>query len=297
MQIIQLDTQTSPYFANLTFPEYRHLLTEYDAAQYTALGALTDDGLPIGLILVGNSTQATMPHEILSIYVDDEYRNQGVATKMLTNLRELVSTMDVDFVKGDYPDDLPDVMMLEAAFASGGFVRSKNELLTLRGAIRIGMELVPNVIDLPEGMVFRDWASRTPNDDQQIIAYLENHEDTGAHNPFYNVGVPVHDATSILLCHGEQVLGWMVTHEIEVDAIRYSRLFIAPDWRKQRLGVRCFFESMRRHYAHNPDSDAIFAVESYNTPMLAVIEYFKGHEVAHFSRVKRMFWRKAGEKK
>lgn len=290
MFIIELTSDISSFFENLTFPNYAHLLNNFDATNYIAIGALTEDNLPIGLILVGNSNINNAPHEILSIYVDDDYRNQHVATQMLTHLVTHLYENNLSRIKADYPDDLPDIDALEKAFINSGFAQSSFQILTVRGSIRTGMTLVPDIIDLPDGVLFRDWVEKTTDHEEQIMAYVHNYETTGAHYPFYQFGIPIHDATSVLLCYDDRIIGWMVNHEVEANAVRYSRLFIAPDWRKQRLGIRCFFEAMRRHYAYNPDSDAIFAVNSQNTPMLAVVEYFKSHPDAHFSKVKRMFW-------
>ena len=55
--------------------------------------------------------------------------------------------------------------------------------------------------------------------------------------------------TAVGLRYKSQVIGWMVTHRISPQTIRFTSLFVSPDLRNKNLGVRVLASALARYAA------------------------------------------------
>lgn len=288
---LNLDDEHAPFFVGLTFPNYAGVLENFDATQHLAVGAANDAGEPIGLVLAALPVREDETIVLLSLFVDEDYRNQGIGSQLIQQLQQTAHTHQHPFITGDFPHTLADVKALMRVFEKNDFNRAPDELYTVSGTIAVGMALIPPLGDLPDGFSFFDWADLSDEDSQHVFDYAREADSNGWLNPYSAGGLPVHEPTSVGLRDAKgQVVGWMVNHLVRAGVIRYTRLFLDPALRQQYLGVHCIAEAMRRHHALDPDSTAVFAAESDNQPMLRVINYFKDTTDVTFTRYITATW-------
>lgn len=290
LNYIVLDAETAPYFEGLTFPNYRPLFQSFPVETHFAIGAANDEGEAIALIFGIWSDHPERPNQILSLYVDETYRGQGIATTLLLKVQDATVERNHPYLTGEYGNDLADLRALERVLQKCEFGSSPDDLITVTGPICAAAQLIPTPPTPPASLELVNWAELTQEDIEQILAFAADKEHNGWLNPFINVGLTIHEPTSFVLRYQSKVAGWIQNHEIREGVIRYSRLFVDLEQRGQKFSTHLFYKSLNLHCQLYPDGTSIFAAKSTNTPMLTVINYFSYHPDAQVVRYKTALW-------
>jgi GNAT superfamily N-acetyltransferase len=88
MLIEELHSFQRPAFAAFTFPYYQALLLTPALASRSVCAGVSRDGRPVGLAMIEN--QARDNGNLRSIWIEPEYRRQGIAKQLLQRAEEMV---------------------------------------------------------------------------------------------------------------------------------------------------------------------------------------------------------------
>jgi hypothetical protein len=99
-------------------------------------------------------------------------------------------------------------------------------------------------ISIPEKFKIKRWNDLTDQEIENLIIYADQKA------PFYihPFGLdPVEKTNSLVLFFNETVAGWMVTHRIDSQEIRYSALYLNEEYRDSMLWLKLLSESLFIH--------------------------------------------------
>lgn len=280
MQFSPLDEQTAPYFVHLTFPEYAKILTAFDAETHIAVGAATEGGEPIALVLA-----AIVEHNkavLLSIFTEHDHRQQGIATSLLQQVDDVLHKRNISEIKAYFLKKPHSFHTLVQLFGNCGWMKPKEHLHVVSGPIRNGMALrYLSNRPLPNGTEVFLWRDLRPDDAEAYQQLTMNREQNDLFlSPFREMGVPIHEETSVGLRINGQLVGWMINHYVNdtPPTVRYSRLYIAPQHRKTRNFMHILGNAMQRHLAWEESkgliSHALFSGYSGNPTMIKLAQLF-----------------------
>ncbi|MEM8960966.1 MAG: GNAT family N-acetyltransferase [Acidobacteriota bacterium] len=217
-----------PALHALTFPRYRPLLDQ--ASRDTIILVARVPFRSIGLALV------TLPPDrseakLMSIAVDADYRRRGVATALLTRLADELRALGVPRMHGIFRTGTPSTEAIESLLATCAWSPPRDRLWLFKAHLQ-SVEGEWLYLDPPKGCRFFPWRELTSSQRQQVEALGLDDIET----PFYEEAI-VEPANSVGLVRGDdEVVGWMVTHRVMPDMIRYSRLWLHPSLRGQAAG-------------------------------------------------------------
>lgn len=76
---------------------------------------------------------------------------------------------------------------------------------------------------------------------------------------------------SLGLRYRGRLIGWMVTHRVAADTIRYSTLFVAERFRARARGISLLSAAIQRQIV-SPVTNYTFAVAAENAAMLRFVQ-------------------------
>lgn len=287
---LKLDKETAPYFDVLTFPDYRPALQDFDETVHVAYGAATTDGEPIALVLA-----VMFPDEpiarILSIFTDPDHRNQGIATRLLTDICDELKARGIAATDGRYVEGKPTTPALERVLAKCNWSKPQLNMVTLRGKAAKGLLVEGYMTEspqLPEGYSFARWVDIAEEQAVEDIEELaKQHKDGKFLHPFKEMGLPLHEETSIVLLKDGHIVGWMINHIVSEDTIRYSRRYVGDNYRGLGLGFALTIESGRRHLQCPDKPYVLMAAEPDNESTIRLIEMLRHLPTGEYNRQMR----------
>ena len=254
-------------YGSMTFPSFRPLLRAlYPQGQVVAIGA-SWCGQPVGLALArmlpgGNS-------EVLSMFVAAPHRGRGVGTALLTSLEQALS--ERGSVGGElvYMTGKPSTGALERLLRKCGWPPSRTRMLVCKGDKKILEAPWMREYRLPSSFSIFPWREIT----EEERAALRRSQERERWIPEYLAPFQ-HEQTmerlnSLGLRYGNQVVGWLITHRVAPDTVRFTSLFVRKDLQKMGRAVPLVVEAINRQGRElGHDSYVIFSVRSDNTPMM-----------------------------
>lgn len=227
-------------WGGMTFPLYRPLLAllgtgaaDEEGARPVARLARVGDA-PLGLVVAALPTADRPAAELLSIFVDEEARNRGLATALLAGLEADLARLGVREVTAVYMAGKPGTAALERVFEKRAFTPPR-----LRKVV---------VQCTPEEASRTDWyrEARLPSD-SVIFPWVELSRDEldalkrsqgGA--PWipeilapWNCGEHVDPISSVGLRRHGKVVGWVLTHRVRPNIVRFTACFVRADLQRR----------------------------------------------------------------
>jgi len=225
----RLTPANAPAYRPLTFPAFRPLLDGLaDQPQVVALGA-SRFGRPIGLALAVMHPAAGVG-ELQSLYVLPGYREIGLGTDLVASLESLLQAEGCQYITTTWMTGTPGVEVFESVLLRRGWEPPQCRLLVFRGTAA-SMEGAAwlDRYRLPAEYTIFPWRDLTAADRQSIL-------DRQAEQPWYHETLSpffeeesIEYMNSLGLRYQGYVIGWMITHRIAPDTVRFTRLLIHPD--------------------------------------------------------------------
>lgn len=258
------------FFDKLTYPLYRPLLKVLDTnSSILALG-INLDSQPIGL---GLTTIKDHKAEILSLFIHPEHREKGLGKKLLSSLEielqkrgclqcEVVyvsnaTTPTFEQILQQLNWNPPKLRMLVCQ----GFIENFKDLSWLRLYER-----------LPSGYTIFPWIELTQPDRKFI---QEQQSDFLGYpeilSPFYEEE-SIEPINSLGLRYENKVVGWMITHRVAFDTVRYTRLFVKKELQSLGRGLAILSKSIKLHLEKIEAPKVVFTVEAHNIQMLLIVQ-------------------------
>jgi GNAT superfamily N-acetyltransferase len=206
---------------DLTFPLFRSRLAETGVV---AVGAELL-GTPAGLALAEVGPTA----RLLSIAVRPSFRGRGIAQALLERIEAELADAGCARIETVFIAGQASTPALEHVLAARGFSVPTPRMLVCRSTIVRLRQAAFVETPLPKGAgdVFA-WAELSAGEREAIV---EEQRASAFYpewaSPFGDEA-RVEPTNSLGLRRGGRVIGWMVTHRILPDTVRYSRLFVRP---------------------------------------------------------------------
>lgn len=287
MQISPLNAETTPYFEHLTFAEYADVLNDFNEETHIAIGVATDEGIPIGLALAGIPEKGAAI--LLSIFVEVEYRQQGIGTSLLRELDAVFQQQRVPSVRAYFIDKPHLTYILNNLLSTCGWEMPKLHLHVVSGPIKNVENLaIFSRWKTPAHVEVFRWTDVTDDDIETYKSIVERRlDDELLLSPFREMGLSLHEPTSVGIRVNSQLAGWMITHIIddEPKIIRYSRMYIAPQYRGTRyllyLGGAALTRHLQWQEAEKIQSHGMIAGYAGNPAMVSFAKLFGQLKDAH----------------
>lgn len=269
--LTELNALTGVEYAGMTFPSYRHLLqTLKSKGLIVAVGAKFEQK-PIALGLARLSPQEDSA-TILSIFVEPAYRSQGIGRSLLVYLEQVLQQRGCKDLELVYTAGKSTTPHLEHILQKDGWNPPSLRMLICK-ALPVQMMEAPwlHKYSLPSGFTMFPWCDLTEAERNSILEkqnalpwYPEEL------SPFSEEEI-IEPLNSLGLRYQGEVIGWMITHRLAPDTIRYSRLFIKKELQKLGRAIPLLAESIKMHYgSHIPYG--IWTVSQENSAMVNFVK-------------------------
>jgi len=272
--IIRLNSSTAQNYKSMTFPCLQPFLENLSTnGSLVAIGAVCSDQ-PIGLALadVREDTNGDYSAEVLSIFVVSSHRCRGIGTALLTAIENELYQRCCRKVLLVYRTGKPTTQALESLLQKRQWSPPQPRLLMYQATPKRMMDAPwMHKYSLPTSFSAFLWSELTKN--ERMIIQQKQEADQWypeSLSPFQDEEI-IEPLNSLGLRYKGEVVGWMITHRLTPDTIRYTSLFIRQDF--QNLG-RAIPLLAKAIYLHNSSkvTKGIFVVEIENKPMCRFVK-------------------------
>jgi GNAT superfamily N-acetyltransferase len=265
-----LDNTTAPLYENLTYPTFRTRLKTLDSDDSIVALGVNIDSQPVGLALAEISTLENQKiASILSLFVVPEYRERTIGKTLLAHLDDIVHQRGCSLISVVYVNNST-TPYWEKILTHLDWSTPQVRRLICSGSI-INIKDAPwlKVANaLPAKYTTFPWVELTKQErelmqKQQAVSHWYPEE----FSPWIEEE-KLEPLNSLGLRYQDQVIGWMVTHKIAVDTIRYNRLFVTENLEGLGLGGILIAQAIKLQLENMENSKAVFVVNTTNTPMV-----------------------------
>lgn len=234
-------------YQTLTTPDHYPMLRGLDIyginnTQIIAVEAL-HNSQPIGLLLASFYKYTGMI-EIFSLFVLPEFRHQKVATKMMAFLHQEAKNLKAKLLTLAYTLEEINTPYLEKILDKQRWQKHDPFIIRCR---YLGKGFAPDWIyyktSFPPDYTEIPWSQLSAQD----LEYIKKMENQGAFpvvfSPFFEQD-RIEPLNSLALKFEGNVVGWMVTHRISPDTIRYSSFFMIPELRKHLFSTKLLVDAI-----------------------------------------------------
>jgi GNAT superfamily N-acetyltransferase len=233
-------------FQDFTFPMYRPRL-EINESGYFAnilIGA-TIKGFPVGLAYTAINLHKPGA-ELFSVYVDKNYRNQGIASRLIQSTCKELVIRKVPSVSAVYITGQPTTAALEHVFVKTKWSIPVTRMLALNFNLNSIREFhAPNLQGLPNGYSILPWIEVLAEERARLISSQEREHWIADDLIPFDFEYNCEPVTSIALKYRNMVVGWCVTHKMG-EVLRFTCSFIRRDLARLGMGLIIFNEAIKR---------------------------------------------------
>lgn len=211
------------------------------------------DGRPVALSV----TEIKPNHsaELLSLFVSEEFRKQGIAGRLLQENEQLLEKNRVRYIDASWVDALQEAPAIETLIKSKGWLPLQRTLLNMKINVdtAISTKRFPGVMDHEYETEVIDWTEISELDKEKMHLMEQENGFPAYLSPFQLPELLDTKISKIIRVKGETA-GWCIFHHIKGDTAQCSALYISKIHRNKNrsleLITRCFLEAQKRgiHY-------------------------------------------------
>ena len=214
-----------------TFPLYRSRLQGLKLAASTVAIAAADANQPIGLALA--EIRPDGQAEVLSIFVKPTHRQQGVGTALLAHLSAELKLRGCANAHLVYTTGQPTTPALERLLQNSNWTAPHPRMLVCKSNLdRIVQAPWMQRSTLPSAYQICRWAEVTPAERLDIQQRQETCPWIPPDLVPFQYEQELEPLNSLGLRYQGQVVGWVITHRLAADTIRYTCSFVREDLQK-----------------------------------------------------------------
>lgn len=209
---------------------------------------------------------------IISLFVESIHRGQGIGKKLLAKTEQILNRYGCQQVHLSYSTN-PTTPVLQHILAKHNWMPSHPYSLicsTLIEYVKKADWL--NRYTLPKSITLFSWSELTPEEKERIKQQRQEILKYPPELDPFNEEQTIELMNSVGIRYQGEVVGWMITHRIAPDTIRYSALFAREDLPKVRCVLPLLAAAIKRQAEHPEIPHAKYIVMSYNAPMLRFVE-------------------------
>jgi len=211
-------------------------------ARVIVIGA-TSQNQPVGLIIASQFT-FLLSAEIHWLFVNEAHRNQKIATQLVLSLEKELKQLNCPIITLAYETDTPSAPALENVLLHTKwpdpvvFVqRYFFDVLTFNPAwFQKSYKFPSNVVTFP-------WTELKPKDKVWLKDLVQQYHFLALLSPFYEEE-RIEPLNSMGIRFQGEVIGWMITHRIAPDTIRYTSLYIMPKFQLKGSSTPLLIQSI-----------------------------------------------------
>ncbi len=271
-KLVTLDNPlTASFYEAFTFPVFRSRLyiIEREGA-IVAVGA-NSQHKPIGLAMA--EILPNSQSNILSIFVESSYRNQGIGTALLEHLIHELKLRNCQSAQIVYITGKPTTISLEKVLKKNDWTPPQPRMLVCNCDRKmLTAPWLQKEYPLPPEFTIFPWTEIT--EQERISLKNQSKNETWIPellNPLAHEN-NFETLNSMGLRYRDQVVGWSITHRLSPTTIRYSCSYIRPDL--QRIGriLALYAESIKRQAAKPEIFKAIWTVPFIYSSMINFVK-------------------------
>jgi GNAT superfamily N-acetyltransferase len=242
-----LNSITAMPYQRLTFPSYRDRLYNLTPTTTLAIGAMVDEQA-IGLALaemLPDGRSAT----VLSIFVDSCYRDRGIGTALLARLEQELQHRGCAELELVYVTGKPSTAALERLLHRCGWDEPQPRMIICKSTTdRIAAAPWMQKTHLPASFQIvpwteitagdRAWIQQQQLDDPWIPPDLVPFQLEENFEPINSLGLRYHG----------QIVGWVITHRLDPNTIRYTCSFVREDLQRMGRIVPMYVAAIQRQH-------------------------------------------------
>ncbi|MCP3955948.1 MAG: GNAT family N-acetyltransferase [Desulfobacterales bacterium] len=250
-------------FAGLTYNRYKHYLKNENvrSSDFFSIGARIH-GIPVGLALCEILSEEVT--ELKSLFVTQEHRIQGLATRLLKKVESEAKKQGCTTLLVLYLDNTGG-KIIKQLLKSGGYSSPEFASLVCRSRSRGKIFNAPFLKKslLPPSCETFLWKDLEP---QERSFILEKQQETPWYPPIlspFSNEKEIEYLNSLGLRYRGEIAGWVITHRISHKTIRYTTSFVRQDLQQYGFTAPLLIEAIKIHIA-SPESyvatDASFVI-------------------------------------
>ena len=241
-----LNPQDAQSYEHMTSPIYRSRLRNrtFEEKSILAIGAIIEKK-PVGLVLtqIGSDDNA----EIISIFTQKDFRQQGIATDLIAYCLKALSEYKCQEVKTFYENNRTYSPWIESILKKLSFLPPKPYSLVcrchgskLRKAPWLQKSLLPAAFEIfPWSELAEAEKEKLRSCNAKSLCYPD------LLTPFRETSI-IEPLNSLGLRYKNEVVGWQINHRVSVDTIRYTAMFVREDLQNFGLAIPLMSEAIRR---------------------------------------------------
>ncbi len=279
-QVIRLDAGNGAAYAALTYPHFRPLLHRLTiGTEIIAVGAELDS-IPVGLAIARLNPTPHHPLEgqVLSLFVLPPYRNQGWGGALLTQLEVELQRSGCQQLKIHYLSSAVSPSLERILAQQQWFAPQATSLVGYASTDRVEQATHPHLLDdlerllarLPQNYMVFPWQTLTPAERFDLMQQMATDTLMQQFNPFLEEDKR-EPLNSLGLRYGDRIVGWIITHRIAPDLIRYTQMYVDPNSQPLSRSILLLARAIQLQVEHLPQTKGTFRVDIDNTSMVNFI--------------------------
>lgn len=219
----------------------RHYLSDPKALIFVA----SVEGQDVGFILA-SVEDATRSSDIEAMAVVEAYQQRGIAGQLLQALEKALIERQCLVVTKLYEASKSTTPALEAAVASRGWKAPQRFLRRYHFHVpTFAPTWFQVTYPLPSGFEIIPWTHVTEQERKHIHHQYKQGTFPAIVYPLgYDVEL-IEPMNSLALRHRRELIGWMVTHRVDANTIRYAYFYVEDSVRHQGVSVRMLIDAIR----------------------------------------------------
>ncbi len=270
IDILKLTILDAPSYAVFTYPRLRVLLGQLaHFGNVIAIGARHGSN-PVGLLLA-YVEPASSAGVVASVFVREEYRNQGIGAAMLERTEEEMQRSGCRSAEIQYTTGRPEILLLEKIMMRRSWLSPKATMLSCKATSMILDAPFFRTCRLPPGFQIFPWRDLSGAEKK---SFLQSQSEGGwipdDLNPL-KFEADFEPLTSVGLRRGRDVVGWLITHNTLPLSIRYTCGYVQEQLKGRGLLIPLLENTIRRQITHFPNTPGTWTVLFYHKAMVRFV--------------------------
>jgi GNAT superfamily N-acetyltransferase len=244
LNLSSMNSEMREIYALLTEPRLRDLLRNISErpAKVIAIGALHQSE-PIGLILA--TLYPNLGHvEILSLYVTRKHRNKKIGTQLFCEVERTCISQGAKVFTFMYRKEERHAIAYEAIFKRQGWASSVPFMEQyLFDAFLFHPPWLKHRPKLPRQYKIFLWKNIKKHEKEKLDHLYEQGHFGSIVYPFFEENI-IEPLNSLGIRKKGEIVGWLITHRVSLETLKYSALFIKPDLQFSGYSMRLLIDAI-----------------------------------------------------
>lgn len=233
-------------YKHMTFPGMQYLLEKTETENAVFAYTITYMNQPVGLS-IGEINQEEESAEILSLFVEPTHRNRGVSTQLVKFIEDEMKAKGCQHLAMTYLSGKPTTYSLERVLQKCHWAEPQVHEIICKGHIDNGIKMpwVNKEGYFVNSYEIFPWSSLS-NEEKMSIQKQKDKIPQDLYPLQYMANME--RVNSIGLRYRGDVVGWLISHRIAPDTIRFTCSYIRHDLQKIGRNLGLMAEAIKRQH-------------------------------------------------